>query len=795
MKKKVNVSLFLISFSVFLYQVCLLRILSISDFYHFAFLIVSVALLGFGISGSFLYFFINKISDPRVCYMIFSAGFSVSIILSFLVINLVPFDSFKIAWELKQLFYLFIYYLFLIAPFFFGGCFIGYVFYNLEKPSLTYFFNLIGSAAGALAFLALLPVTGKTGVILLASILGIVSLIILTSKAYAKIFVSLSAVFVIVVLILCIFSPQIWDIRISPYKSLAAVLRYPDSELVYSSENSSAKIDIVKSENIKSAPGISLKYQDVPPTQLGLTVDADNLSPMTRYSKEKLDFLNFLPQSLFFSLKRDYKNILIVEPGGGLDVLASEYLVDANIYVVQNNVLITEALKGDFSSYTGNIYNRKNVTIINDSIRNFSKITDKKFDLIILSLSDSYHPISSGAYSLNENYLYTKESLADLIKITDSKGIVAVTRWVQFPPSENLKILSTFIESIEDTGIKDITDKIFAFRSWSTFTTMFSKTSFSSKEADTLKQKTGSLNYDLVYYEGMKIEEANKYNKLDEPYFHKYFKKILEGNNQQRLSFYDQYYFNIKPASDNNPYFYNFFKFRQVPDIVKYFGKSTQPFGGGGYLILIAALVISIILSALLILFPLRIKNIKLELKGNYPYLIYFLSIGLGFFFIELPFIQKFILILGKPAYSLSVILFSIMLFAGIGSFVTSRYRVNINWVVLLLFGYVILFVFTFMHLSSFMLSRVLWQRFLLTVLLVMPAGFLMGMPFPLGIARAKVEKPNIVPWLWAINGCASVIGSIAAVIVSLHLGFLVVIGISGLLYISAMVAYRYFNI
>ncbi|MGM0368486.1 MAG: hypothetical protein ACQEP2_07990, partial [Actinomycetota bacterium] len=789
MKKKVNVSLFLISFSVFLYQVCLLRILSISDFYHFAFLIVSVALLGFGISGSFLYFFINKISNPRVCYIIFSAGFSVSIILSFLVINLVPFDSFKIAWELKQLFYLFIYYLFLIAPFFFGGCFIGYVFYNLEKPSLTYFFNLIGSAAGALAFLVLLPATGKTGVILLASILGIVSLIILTSKGYAKILVLFSTVFVIVVFLLCIFFPQIWDIRISPYKSLATALRYPDSELAYSSENSSAKIDIVKSENIKSAPGISLKYQDVPPPQLGLTVDADNLSPITKYSKERLDFLDFLPQSLFFGLGRDYENILIVEPGGGLDVLASEYFVGSNIYVVQNNVLITEALKGYFSSYSGDIYNKENITVINDSIRNFSKITDKKFDLIILSLSDSYHPISSGAYSLNENYLYTKESLADLIKIADNKGIVAVTRWVQFPPSENLKILSTFIESIEDAGIKDITDKIFAFRSWSTFTTMFSKTSFSSKEAGTLKQKTGSLNYDLVYYEGMKIEEANKYNKLDEPYFHKYFKKILEGNNQQRLSFYDQYYFNIEPTSDNNPYFYNFFKFRQVPDIVKYFGKSTQPFGGGGYLILIAALVISIILSALLILFPLRVKNIRLRLKGNYPYLIYFLSIGLGFFFIELPFIQKFILILGKPAYSLSVILFSIMLFAGIGSFVTSRYRVNINWTIPILFVYVILFVFTFRHLSSFMLSRVLWQRFLLTVLLVMPAGFLMGMPFPLGIARAKVEKPNIVPWLWAINGCASVIGSIAAVIVSLHLGFLVVIGISGLLYISAMVA------
>jgi hypothetical protein len=793
MRKKINISLFLISFSVFLYQVCLLRILSVSDFYHFAFLIVSVALLGFGISGSFLYFFINKIRDENLLYIIFSLGFSVSVIISFMAINLIPFDSFKIAWEIKQLFYLLVYYIFLISPFFFGGCFIGYVFYNLEKPSITYFFNLIGSAAGALAFLLLVPLTGKTAVIIISAIFGIIPLFILLKGKKKKIFIPVAVCFLIIVFILRVFSPQLWDLNISPYKSLAVILRYPDSEVVYSEEDSTARIDIVESENIRSAPGLSLKYQDMLPKQLGLNIDADNLSPVTEYSEKEMKFLEFMPQSIIFGPASKYKDILIIEPGGGIDVMASDHFTDSNIYVIQNNKLVVGALKENFSDFNGDLYNRDNIEVISTSVRNFSNMTEKKFDLIFLSLSENFHPISSGAYSLNENYNYTVECFRDLLKITGENGFIVITRWLQFPPSENLRVLSTLMETLEMSSIDNIPGSIYAFRSWSTVTTVFKKGSFLPGEIEVLKKKTGELNYDIVYYRGVKEEEVNKYNRLDQPLYYKFYREIIEGSRQERQSFYDWYYFNIEPVTDDSPYFYNFFKLRQVPDVIRYFGKSTQPFGGGGYLILIAALFISIMLSIFLILFPLKIKNIRLSLRGNYPYILYFLSIGTGFFFIELPFIQKFILILGNPAYSLSIILFSIMFFAGLGSYLTERIRFDIRWIISGLIGYIILFIFGFRYLSSFLLSGALWQRFLLTILLVMPAGLLMGMPFPIGIAAIKKKKPVILPWMWAINGCASVIGSIAAVIISLHLGFLVVIAISGFLYIGCAVAYRYF--
>jgi len=483
----------------------------------------------------------------------------------------------------------------------------------------------------------------------------------------------------------------------------------------------------------------------------------------------------------------------VVEPKGGMDILSALYFKSKEVQVLEKDSLVVDAMSGDFSEYSGNIYNHRDITVFETSSRNYAKITGEKFDLIILSLSDSFHPISAGAYSLNENYLYTVESFADLTRILKEDGVLAVTRWVQFPPSENLKILSTLRSSLFGEEIEDIPEKIFAFRSWSTLTTMFKADGFSAIEIEDLMGKLTGLNYDIVYYKGMGADEANKYSILEEPYFYDYFKYIIESDRDLREGFYNDYYFNIDPITDDKPYFFNFFRLGQVPDIIKYFGKSTQPFGGGGYMILIAALLVSLALSALFILLPLRVKRIRLNLKHDFKYVIYFFCLGFGFFFIEIPFIQKFILILGKPAFALAIVLFSIMLAAGIGSYITSRFRVDIRWVVGIIVAYIIIFIFGFSHIGDFIISKVLWQRFLYSTVLIFPLGFVMGMPFPLAIAKAKRSRKEIIPWLWAINGCTSVVGSIAAVMISIHFGFFVVIGIAALIYLAAMLTYRYF--
>jgi hypothetical protein len=786
MKIKINISLFLISFALFIYQVSLLRILSVSDFYHFAFLIVSIALLGFGISGSFLPFFIRYIKTERLLYLIFSLGFSISVVVSFLAVNIIPFDSFKIAWEARQLFYLFIYYLFLILPFFFGGCFIAYVFHGKQKPQVTYFFNLIGSSLGAVAFLILVPAIQQRGVIVLSSFLGILSMFLLLDRKHIKRFAAAGILFIVSVISFIAFLPGLWDINMSPYKSLESVMRYPDSRLIYTGEDSSTRVDIVESSSIKSAPGLSLSYSNVPPEQLGLTIDGGNLTPVTRAEDGDLNFMEYLPQSVFME-EGKYSNILIIEPGGGLDVLCSLYYGDSSIYVVQNNDLVAGLLEGRLSAYSGRIYSDSRVRVEKSCIRNFTLTTGKNFDLIILSLSDSFHPVSSGAYSLNENYIYSRESISEIMGLLSVDGMLAVTRWAQTPPSENLKIISTLVDASDG----NISSSIFAYRSWSTVTTLYKNSDFSPQEINELKKRVENLNYDLVYYSGMEEREANRYNRLEEPYFYRFFSLIIEGDDAAREKFYRDYYFNIEPATDNRPYFHNFFKTSQIPDIIKYFGKSTQPFGGGGYLILVAALVISLLLSVFLIILPVKTAGGAIKIKKDYGYLIYFLCLGMGYFFIELPLMQKFILVLGKPSYSVAIILFGLMLFAGLGSFYTGYRKVNLMWVVLALITYITFFMLAFMFYGNLLLARPLWLRFLITIALIAPAGFLMGIPFPAGIAKAKEVNSQIVPWLWAINGCASVVSSITAVIISIHLGFLAVLGLSLLFYMTAAFIYK----
>ncbi|GAI61672.1 unnamed protein product, partial [marine sediment metagenome] len=243
-----------------------------------------------------------------------------------------------------------------------------------------------------------------------------------------------------------------------------------------------------------------------------------------------------------------------------MDVAGALYFGGENIYVSQNSSLMVDVLKDGFSDYSGNIYNDKKVEVFEVSSRNFSKITDRKFDLIIISLSDSFHPVSAGAYSLNENYLYTVESISDLMAILKEDGVLAVTRWVQFPPSENLKALSTLYESLDYLKIGKIPKKVFAYRSWSTCTTLFKKDGFAENEINSLKEEVKKLNFDIVYYNGSRQDEANIYSILEESYFYNYYKEIIEGSNSSREVFYKNYYFNIYPARDDRPYFFNFFR-------------------------------------------------------------------------------------------------------------------------------------------------------------------------------------------------------------------------------------------
>jgi len=781
----------LISAATLILQITLTRIFSVAQWYHFAFLSVSVALLGFGASGSVLS--VRPLSPKRHKAGHLSAmslGFALSTIGSYLSINYLPFDSFRIAWERVQLLYLALYYLALVMPFFFSGLVIGSLLQvEPEHVGLLYGVNMGGSALGSLAALGLLPLLGGSGTIALVSALGAASALLfqLSERLWladrsGRIWRGLCLGLLLLLIALVARLPALWEIRMSPYKTLSAALRFPNARILYRRWNAISRIDVIESEGIHSAPGLSLVYRGDLPPQLGLTLDGGNLSPITRRgSSEDEEFLDYLPSSLAYEL-RPASRCLVISPGGGLDVLTALHHDVSSVTVVEGNPAIVEAVRDRYAEYAGHIYRDARVRVIIEDGRSFVRRSEEHFDILHLSLTDTYHPITSGAFGLSENYTYTQEAFEDYLGHLSEDGILMLTRWLQDPPSEELRVCALAAAALGHLGIPDPGRHIVAIRTWSTATFLVRRTPFTAGDIESVRAFCNRLNYDLIYYPGMTGEEANRYNLLEAPVYYESFSRLIKGN---RADFYQHYDYEISPPSDDRPFFFHFFKWSQVPDILRNYGKTWQPFGGSGYLVLIMLLTLALAASGVLILLPLAFGK-KRRIRFHARFLLYFALLGIGYLWIEIPLMQRFILFLGQPTYAFGVVLFALLLASGIGSALSAR--INGSAALLALVALALLYPLALPWLFGRTLGLPLAARVVITVLSVAPLGLLMGVPFPKGIVSVGREAPELVPWVWGINGCASVISSILAMILSISFGFSTVLLLACATYAMALI-------
>ena len=782
----------LISAATLILQIALTRIFSVAQWYHFAFLSVSVALLGFGASGSILSVLSPSIKRRKSGYLSeMSLGFALSTIGSYLVINYLPFDSFRIAWERVQLLYLALYYLALTMPFFFSGLVIGALLQaESEHVGLLYGVNMVGSALGCLAALGLLSLLGGGGTIALVAALGAASallfhlsdrcwLVARSGQAWRGFCLGL----LLLLMALAIRPPAWWEIRPTLYKTLSAALRFPGARILHRRWNASSRVDVIESDGIHSAPGLSLVYRGVLPPQLGLTLDGGNLSPITRRgSSEDEEFLDYLPASLAYEL-RPASRCLVISPGGGQDALMALHHDASSVTVVEGNPAIVEAVRDRYGEYAGNIYRDARVRVIIEDGRSFVRRTEELFDVLHLSLTDTYHPITSGAFGLSENYAYTREAFADYLGHLTEGGILMLTRWLQDPPSEELRACALAVEALEHLGIPDSRRHLVAIRSWSTATLLVRRTPFTDGDIENVIAFCDRLNYDLIYYPGMTVEEANRYNLLETPAYYESFSRLIIP--VDRADFYRQYEYEVTPPSDDRPFFFHFFKWSQVPDILRSYGKTWQPFGGSGYLVLIMLLVLVLAASVVLILLPLALGR-KRGVRFRGRSLLYFSLLGIGYLWIEIPLMQRFILFLGQPTYAFGVVLFALLLASGIGSVLSTR--INGIAALLALVGLVLLYPLVLPWLFERALGLSLAARVVITVLSVAPVGLLMGVPFPKGIVSLGREAPELVSWVWGINGCASVISSILSMILSISFGFSTVLVLACATYAMALI-------
>jgi hypothetical protein len=777
----------------------LTRLLAVGQFYHFAFLVVSLALLGFGASGTVLYL------SPRLQGMSLSRllawtgnGFAVSVAGAYLVVNYLPFDSYSLAWDPLQILYFVLYYLALALPFLCAGTGIGAALAGAGGRShQVYAANLLGSAAGVLIALLALWLAGVPGAVLVSALLGLTPAILSREgrgvRLPAGLLIAAGSVVFCLLSAANLSDSAPLGMKISPYKGLSQALRYPGARRLFGRWNSTSRVDVVAGAGTHNLPGLSYTYPGMPPAQHGLSVDAEAVQPLALIPPEKFDAASYLPEAVAFQL-RPGASVLILGPGGGLGILQALAGGAKSVVAVEGNGLVRRAVA---QSNPWDPYTLPGVRTVLESGRSYLRRgrADGAFDVITIPLSDAYHPVASGAYSLAESYDLTVESFEDALDRLAPGGLLVATRWLQIPPSEDLRLVATVAEALARGGVRQPGETLAAFRGIQTLTVLAKPDGWQPQELEVVREFARSRRYDLVWAPGIRPDETNRFNRTPTSEHYEAVRDLLLAFPEQQTRLYASYPYAIAPPTDDQPFYFHFFRWGQTPRVLAMLGRTWQPFGGSGYLILFALLILVLLLSTVLILLPLVLR--RQDVAGPDPrglrlrVVAYFGLLGLAFLFIELPIIQRWILLFGQPTYAFVAAVLAILLFAGLGSALVRSPRVNVRIVLPLL-----AVLCCAMALAGPVVNRVIlgWPIPLRTAAAIAglaPLAFLMGMPFSLGLIWLERASPSLIPWAWAVNGCASVVASVLAAILALTMGFTAVLLIGAGSYAVAAVVLR----
>ncbi len=816
-------AIFLVSAATLTYEIGLTRVFSISQGYHFAFMVISIALLGIGAGGAVMMVVggrwpvVNGETDSqiRVFLATLAALFSIVSILSFIAANQIMFDPVKAAWSRPEFLKILAQYLILSLPFVVSGMILSSVYkYMSDMVHRTYLADMAGAGAGCILVLYIFSKSGGEGSVTVSAVLSLIASLLFLSSSHLKGKSLLIPVIAKIVLLLAVLSSsQFIEIRMSPYRELASVLNFPGSKVVGTMLSPSGRMDIVESPAVRAAPGISLKYQEPLPPQLGFTTNGGGLSTVTS-RKGDLSFLSHLPSSLPYRLRRG-GDVFVVDPGGGMEVLSALENGAREVSGSETRGIVLSAMKESLSSFSGGLYNE--LKIRHGYGRNVLKGSGRRFDIIQLPLTDTLGSSSSGIMGMQEEYNLTVEAFSDYIKHLKKDGFVSSSIYLLPPPRQELKLLATIAEALELTSpspqsppVKGgeatfipsplagfmpgwvegqgegefsstkAAKRIIAIRSWGVLTILAKNGVVNASDIETVKNFCREERFDMVWYPGMKEDEANIYNKFPEPLYHRFFRMIFEGDKER---FYRDYIFDVRPATDDRPFFGQTFKMTRMKETYEGVGRKWGILIEGGYL-LPWILIQAVVASAILIMTPLLLSKRALRQaqgergaggKALLAITTYFSAIGVGFMFLEISIMQRMIPVLGEPVYAISAVLFTLLLSTGIGSYLSGRFRVTERYsihVLLMVPVLAILYLFIMGTATEKVAGMTIIIRFVLTFLLFSPLGIVMGIPFPTGMSILGRKQPELIPWAWCINGSFSVISSVLAMMAALAWGF-----------------------
>ncbi|KPK40522.1 MAG: hypothetical protein AMJ69_02040 [Gammaproteobacteria bacterium SG8_47] len=794
-------SLGLLSASALAYEILLVRLFAISQWHHFAYMVISLALLGYGVSGT-LVTLTQRWFNRRFTAVFPTQAllFALTALLGYMLAQRLAFNLEELVWSTAQWWRLLASYLLLAIPFMFAANAVALALQHYrERVGSVYAADLVGAGLGSLGVVAalhwVLPHVALQVIALAAASAGALACRSVKSSRRFTLAVLSAFSALLVPAILGISAPEP-----SSYKPLAQLLEVRGTRVVATRSSPLGLVQVVESSSIplRHAPGLSVLATAEPPRQLAMFTDADAMSVITAYDGDNapLVYLDQLTSALPYHLTTPQR-VAVLGAGGGSEVLQARYHGVPRVEAVELNPQIVALVRDEYADFAGPVYGGPQTQVHIAEARDFVARDHSGFDLIQLAGVDAFGAAAAGLHALSESYLYTVEAFQLYLRQLHPQGMLAITRWVKLPPRDTLKVFATAVEALRENGVAEPGEHLVLIRGWQTSTLLVSSAPLKPSDIDAVRRFCRQRAFDVAYVPGIDIGDVNRFNVLPQPEFYLGSRALLGSGAE---AFMEDYGFDVRPATDDRPYFYHFLKWRTLRQALALAGQGGSALLEWGYLIVLVTLAQALVVGTVLILLPLLLRGgwwagrrspVRLSVV-----LLYFTSIGLGFLFIEMAFLQRAIQLVHHPTYAAASTFAAFLLFAGAGSLCSARLCAMRPPGVVVLVATAAIALLGTLALSGFALlaealaGSGLATRIAAAVTLMAPLAFVMGIPFPAAMARLGVEASAVMPWAWGVNGCASVLSAVLASLLAVHFGFQWVVSIAAGLYLVAGVSF-----
>ncbi len=769
-----------ISAGTLAYEILLVRVFAIEQFHHFAYMAISVAMLGFGASGTFLALAAPGRERAERWFTWAALLTPVALVASAALVHQVPLDATQLPWDAWAWPPLATVYLLLAAPFAVGAA-VVLLALTLEpqRVGALYGASFLGAGLGAGLALAVLwvalPERALATPALAASVgaLGAVPLAARRKLAGAVAVANLA-------LVAAVLARPFWRIEVTPYKGLPQVEAFPDARRVAERASPLGWVVAVDASAFRHAPGLSLLYRGVFPRQTALFVDGQTAGAVNHWegTDAATAILDWLPSAAPYALGgRD--DVLVIGAGGGTEIWNALTHDAATVTAIE---LHPELLKLSGWADAARLTAGARVVTATGDARSYVARSRDEFDLVTLSAGVGFGTSAAGVHALNEDFLHTVEAYVSYLERLSDDGVLAITRWLMVPPRETVRVILTAGEALRRVAPENMIDKLIVMHSWATTTVLVKPSGFRADELHELMRWAAERRFDLDWYPGVE-GPATGYNALEEPVLFRAAAAAI-GGGEGAERFAAGYPFRVSPVGDARPYPHHFLRAGSLTAFLGSDRGSWLAFAEWGYVALFATLVQSVILAGLLMILPVLARARTTVTRGWLRLIGYFLAIGLAYLGAEVAAIQQLNLLLGHPVYAVAAVLAAFLICSGLGSAWSDgrpeSYAGLSGFVLAGTLGSCALLLLGLVHLLG---AAPLFVRAAAAMLVLAPLAFVMGIPFPVGLRLLARGRPEGVAWAWAANGFASVVATPLAALVALELG-------SKMLFLVAAAAY-----